>query len=159
MAEPLPGLARGDDLKVIFDQKAKTHDEKSITANSKEALALKLAGEEADGWQVLRLNKRSIRLKKEKPKDRQLEDDTWCLLYRMGFQELNINRNFSIRVDEKTQPRQLDVFARDGETVFIVECTHSKSGGDKSVKSLIDKIGAIRAEIIRTINQHYGREP
>jgi DNA sulfur modification protein DndB len=41
--------------------------------------------------------------------------------------------------------------------VFIIECTHSRGGGSKSVKSLIDKINAIRADIITKIHQHYGR--
>jgi DNA sulfur modification protein DndB len=116
MVEPLPGLAWGDDLKAIFIKKSKKYDEDRITANSKEALELKLAGAVADEWEVLKRNKRSIRLKKDKPKDRQLEDDVWCLLYRMGFQELNVDRNFSIRVDDKTQPRQFDVFCKDNET-------------------------------------------
>jgi DNA sulfur modification protein DndB len=148
---------RSDDLKAIFVQKSKKYDERTITGKSKESLGLTLAGAEADNWEVLRRNKRSIRLKKDKPQDRQLEDDLWCLLYRMGFHELNTDRKFAIRVDEKTQPRLLDVFAKDDESVIIIECTHSRTGGNKSIKSLIDKINAIRADIVTKIHQHYGR--
>jgi DNA sulfur modification protein DndB len=158
MAEPLPGLVQDDDLKPLYAQKTKPYDEKKITANSKHALDLKLAGEQEDGWEILRYNKRSIRLKKYKPADRQLEDDLWCLLYNMGFRELNATRTFSIRVDNGA-PRQLDLFAKDDETAFIVECTHSRDTGSKSVKALIDKIRAIRPDIISRIHNHYGRNP
>lgn len=40
------------------------------------------------------------------------------------------------------------MFARDDETVFIVECTHSRDGGAKSIKSLLDKIEAVREDVI-----------
>ena len=159
MVVPLAGLAGGDDLKSIFAKRSKPVDEKTITAASKDALALKLAGELADGWRESRQNKRSIRLVKDKPIDRKLEDDVWTLLYRMGFKELNIDRQFTIQAGEKTVPRQLDVFAKDDETVFIVECTHSKEGGPKSLKALLDKLGAIREEVVKAVHAHYGREP
>lgn len=159
MVQPLTGLASGDDLKPIYAQRSKTIDEKTISASSKEALALKLAGEEADGWRVLRKNQRSIRLAKNKPVDRQLEDDVWSLLYRMGFKELNLDRQFSIQAGDKTLPRQLDVFAKDDETVFIVECTHSRDIGPKSLKGQLDKLGAIREEVVKAVHTHYGREP
>ena len=51
----------------------------------------------------------------------------------------------------------MDVFAKDDETVFIVECTHSQIGGSKSVKSLLDKIAAIREEVLKAVQSHYGR--
>jgi len=159
MSQVLKGLAAGDDLKAIFHQRSKTVDERTITAGSPEALALKLQAEEKDGWVVQKRNKSSIRLCKPKPVDRQLEDDVWSLLYRMGFSELNADRQFAIQAGAGTEARQLDVFAKDDETVFIVECTHSQETGPKSLKGLIDKIGAIREEIIKGIHVHYGKEP
>jgi DNA sulfur modification protein DndB len=159
MIEPLPGLAHGDGLRSIYAQKSKSFDEKSITAGNPDALAKKLEGEKLDGWSVLRENKWSIRLKKDKPADRQLEDELWCLLHDMGFKELNSGRTFSIEIADDTTPRQLDVFAKDDETAFIVECTQSKDSGPRSVKALIDKIGSIRPKIINAIHKHYGRKP
>ncbi|MGX5845320.1 hypothetical protein ACWGTI_32395, partial [Mesorhizobium sp. ArgA1] len=102
-----------------------------------------LAAEEADGWTLAKRNKRSLRLERAKPIDRQLEDDVWSLLYRMGFKALNPDRNFYI-VGKDGSRRQLDVFAKDDETVFVVECTHAQDTATKSVKQLLDKIGAIR---------------
>ena len=158
MVEPLPGLAHREDLRAIYTQKSKTYDERTVSANSP-ALALKVAGEEADGWVVLRRNRRSVRMKKEKPSDRQLEDDVWCVLYDLGFKALNEDRNFTIRLSDNTPPRQLDVVATDDQTVFIVECTQSRESGLRSVKTLIEKIGAIRADIVTAIHRHYGRNP
>lgn len=158
MPDVITGLLTGDALKPVYTAKSKTFDEKTISAASKDALEMKVAGEEADNWRVLKRNKRSVRLAKDKPTDRQLEDDIWSLLYRMGFKELNFDRNFSIPTGGTAPPRQLDVFAKDDETVFIVECTHSRDSGPKSVKGLIDKIGSIREEVIRTIHKHYGSD-
>ena len=159
MAEILKGLASGDALKPLASVRAKSIDVKIIAAGSADSLALKLAAEEADGWRVLRRNKRSIRLCRDKPIDRQLEDDVWSLFYRMGFEELNADRNFTIQLSENAPPRQLDVFAKDHQTAFIVECTHSRDNGAKSVKALIDKIGAIRQEVVKAVHSHYGRDP
>jgi DGQHR domain-containing protein len=159
MPEILKGLASGDALKPIAALRARTFDQNSITAGSAHSLDLKLAAEEADGWRVLKRGKRSIRLGRDKPVDRQLEDDIWTLFYRMGFAELNQDRNFAVQLNEKTPSRQLDVFAKDAETVFIVECTHSRETGPKSVKALLDKIGAIREDVIKAVHSHYGKDP
>jgi DNA sulfur modification protein DndB len=155
----LTGLATGDELKQIYGEKSKKADEKSISASSQTALAHKLKGEEEDGWRVIRTNKTSIRLAKDKPLDRQLEDDVWCLLYRMGFKNLNANRSFLIQLSDNTNPRQIDVFASDDETALIVECTHSVEGGQKSIKALLDKIGAIREDVVKAVHGHFGKDP
>ena len=159
MPPSLTGLATGDELRSIYGDRSKTVDEKTITAGSDESLALKLLAEEKDGWRVLKKNRRSYRLAKDKPTDRQLEDDVWSLLYRMGFRELNAVRHFAIQAGLGTEPRQIDVFAKDDETVFIVECTHSRETGPKSVKALLDKIAGFREDIIKAVHTHYGREP
>lgn len=151
-------LISADALKPIYGLKSKTTDEKTVSAANDEALALKITAEEADGWQVIRRNIKSARLAKDKPVDRQLEDDVWSLLYRMGFKELNYDRNFYIQAVDDAPKRQLDVFAKDDETVFIVECTHSRDVGPKSLRALLDKITAIRPEVIKAVQRHYGRD-
>lgn len=155
----LVGLATGDELRPIYLAKAKTVDEKTIAASTAGALALKLAAEEEEEWRVLKRNKRSLRLGRDKPADRQLEDDVWCLLYRMGFKELNAGRTFMLQSSDSGPRRQLDVFAKDDETVFIVECTHAKGGPAKSLRALIDKISAMREDVIKAVHSHYGRSP
>jgi DNA sulfur modification protein DndB len=158
MSAVLTGLLEGDALRPVYAAKSKTYDEKSFSAASEETLQMKVAAEAGEGWRVHKRNKRSVRLVKDKPLDRQLEDDVWSLLCRMGFKQLNFDRNFAVTTVAGTPPRQLDVFAKDDETVFIVECTHSRDAGGKSVKGLLDKITSVRDEVIKAVHSHYGRE-
>jgi DGQHR domain-containing protein len=155
----LPSLVTGDELRSVYAARSKSVDEKTIAAGSKESLELKLDAEKLDGWHVVKRNKRSIRLARSKPVDRQLEDDVWSLLYRLGFNEMNGDRTFAISMDDNAPARQIDIFAKDDETVFIVECTHSQDGGPKSVTALLDKIASIRESVIKAVHNHYGRDP
>ncbi len=159
MASFKDGIVSGDDAKRLNILRSKSVDEKTSSAASKEALITKSKGEEQDGWTVAKWNKKSVRLTKVKPADRQLEDDVWSLLFRLGFKELNADRNFTIKLGENAPARQIDIFAKDEETVFIVECTHAQVNNPKPVKGLIDKINGIREDVIKAIHQHYGKSP
>jgi DNA sulfur modification protein DndB len=155
-------ISAADEGKKIFAKKSKSVDEKTVSASKKEALALKVEAEITDGWfvkPVKKKSKRSVRMTKPKPADRQLEDDVWSILYKMGFKELNEGRRCMIQLGEQSPPRQIDVFAKDDETVFVVECTHAQEAGPKSVKSLVDKINGMREDVIKVIHSHYGRTP
>ena len=159
MASFTDGLVSGDEAKKINNLRSRSVDEKTVTAANKGALATKVQGEEQDGWSAARWNKKSVRLTKAKPIDRQLEDDIWSLLYRLGFKELNADRNFTVKLGENAPSRQIDVFAKDDETVFIVECTHAQEHHSKPIKGLIDKINGIREDVIKAVHTHYGRSP
>lgn len=158
MSAALGDLVSGDELRTAHGLRAKRVDEKTITASSAAALQMKREAEEHDGWELAKENKRSLRMQRAKPEDRQLEDDVWSLFYRMGFKEMNADRNLMLTGKDGTSRRQLDVFAKDDETVFIVECTHSRDGGAKSIKSLLDKIEAVREDVIAAVRAKYGRD-
>jgi len=151
-------LVSDEEAKKIYAARSKSVDEKRVAASTAQALATKLQGEEQDGWSLEKKSKKSVRMSKPKPMDRQLEDDVWCLLYELGFKEFNADRNFTIKVGQDSPARQIDIYAKDDETVFIVECTHSQEQKSKSIKSLIDKINGIREDAIKAIHTHYGRE-
>jgi len=153
------GIVTRDDARKIYIARSKKVDEKIVTAVKKDALAIKVQGEEKDGWSVVKKNTKSVRVSKPKPEDRQLEDDVWCLLYKLGFKEFNADRNFTVKLGPSAPGRQLDVFAKDDETVFIVECTSAQEQKTKSIKGLIDKINGIREDVIMAIHAHYGKEP
>ena len=136
MTATLGELVSGDELRAAYGLRSKRVDEKTVTAASATALKMKREAEEHDGWVLAKENKRSLRMQRAKPEDRQLEDDVWSLFYRMGFKEMNADRNLMVTAKDGTSKRQLDVFAKDDETVFIVECTHSRDGGAKSIKGL-----------------------
>ena len=158
MSEALGTLISGDDLRSAYALRSKKVDEKTVTASSENSLWMKREAEEHDGWKLAKANKRSLRMQRAKPADRQLEDDVWSLFYRMGFKELNADRNFLVIGKNGSTRRQIDVFAKDDETVFIVECTHSRDGGPKSIKALLDKIDAIREDVLAAVKEKYGRD-
>ncbi len=158
MSAALGSLIAGDELRPAYAARSKKVDEKTVTAASENALRLKQEAEEQEGWELAKANKRSLRMQRAKPVDRQLEDDVWTLFYRMGFKELNADRNFMITCKDGTTRRQLDVFAKDDETVFVIECTHSRDGGAKSIKSLLDKIEAVRQDVLAAVKARYGRD-
>src|SRR3990172_10279869 len=101
------GLVSGKVAKKLSVARCKSVDIKTVTAASKRALATKVLGEEQDGWNVVKRNKYSVRMAKTKPDDRQLEDDVWSLLYKLGFKELNAGRNFTIKVGSNAPARQI----------------------------------------------------
>jgi DNA sulfur modification protein DndB len=114
--------------------------------------------EEADGWRVLRKNAKSTRMAKPKPADEQLEDEVWSLLAQMGFKELSRGRQFLLAVEENLPGRQIDVFAKDDETVIIVECTQRDQASKKNMAPLIEKIRAIREPIQKSLQKFYGKQ-
>lgn len=158
MSATLGTLISGEDLRGVGTARAKKVDEKTVSAGSQSSLDMKLAAELADGWGLVKRNKQSVRLEKAKPIDRQLEDDVWSLFYRMGFKELNADRNFCLITKDGSR-RQLDVVAKDDNTIFFVECTHSRDTGPKSVKQLIDKIEALRNDLVIAVHSQFGKSP
>lgn len=158
MGFDLGALNSGQELRAASVVRAKKVDEKTVSAASPKSLKMKVDAEIEDGWTEAKKNKRSVRMERSKPTDRQLEDDVWTLFYKMGFTELNADRRFLITMKDGSN-RQIDVFAKDDETVFVVECTHSRDGGAKSVKGVLDKIEAIREDVIKAIHEVFGKEP
>lgn len=159
MSAALGTLIAGEELRSVYLLRSKKVDEKTVTASSAQALQMKREAEEHDGWTLAKENKRSLRMQRAKPADRQLEDDVWTLFYRMGFKEMNPDRNFIVTGKDGAARRQLDVFAKDDETVFVVECTHARDAGNKSIKALLDKIEAIREDMLAAVQAQFGRDP
>jgi DNA sulfur modification protein DndB len=159
MASFIDGLVSGEDARKVYLAKSKSVDELTIKAAKSDALDTKILGEEQDGWTLAKRHKTSATMARAKPLDRQLEDDVWSLLYKLGFKEFNRDRNFTIRLGSNAPARQIDIFAKDEDTVFIVECTHSQEQASKSIKALTDKINGIRGEVAQAIHAHFGKEP
>ena len=144
-------------IKAILRSRKKDYIEKTVLASNLELARKKSDLEKIDGWSVLRENKASIRMKKEKPIDEQLEDNVWCILAQMGFHEMSKDRHFKIKVGDNVPPRQIDVFAKDNETAIFIECTICEERRIKDLSTLIEKIQSIRKEIFDRALEHYGR--
>jgi len=69
---------------------------------------------EDDGWEVYKGGNQKVRMKRLKSHNVFLEDQVWCLFYRMGYPELGGN-NFMIRYkrhDGTIGEKKIDVFRK-----------------------------------------------
>ena len=159
MAEHYLGpLVSGDDLNSEIRKRKSKDVLKTVTAAKKNLISAKVKLEEEDGWRVVRKNTKSTRMSKPKPSDEQLEDEVWTILAQMGFKEMSAGRRFTIAVEDGLPPRQIDVFAKDDESVVIVECTQQDKPGRRSMANLIQKIRAIRENLHVSVRKEYGKQ-
>ncbi|MDE0246106.1 MAG: DGQHR domain-containing protein [Gammaproteobacteria bacterium] len=116
------------------------------------------AGEEVDkGWIVQRHGKRVTRLRRQKRHDKWLEDRLWCLLYAMGYRVLN-GANFRIsfrRSDGSIGRKQVDVYAEDKETVFVIECKSRAQSGRRSLQKDIQETSSLQQYFRKAIYRRY----
>ncbi|MFZ5812002.1 MAG: DGQHR domain-containing protein [Thermodesulfobacteriota bacterium] len=113
------------------------------------------------GWEIHQTRKNSYRIKKEKKHDVLLEDRAWCLFYHMGYPVLNDN-GFTIqyeRDDGSIGKKQIDIFAKDFETIIVAECKSSVVRGRKSLQKDIHESIYLQKPIRSAIEKKYGRSP
>lgn len=151
-------IVTGKELESELRKRKNANIYKTITGSTKRLIAKKVKLEEDDGWQIARKNKNSTRMAKPKPDDERLEDDVWCMLARMGFKEMSSGRHFSISENDKLKSRQIDVFAKDDESVILVECTQKQTYDKKNMAPLIEKIRAFKGPLLKSIRKHYGKQ-
>ena len=99
-------------------RRRKPFDEKAILADV-------IPEHEAEGWKVDRKLKRKTTVRKEKEIDERVENRFWMLLFKMCYPEMNEGRKFTALIERKgAEPlrKQIDVFAKDDETVIVAEC-------------------------------------
>jgi len=143
-------LVTGESLQKELSIRNKPHYEASISHK-------RLPTYEDMGWYILRKNKTTFRIRLDKNLYELLEDELWSLYAKLGFTELNKDREFKIQCSDSTI-RKIDIFARDEETVLFTECTSAESPGTKkSLTDLIDKIKSYREDAIKAVYHQYGR--
>lgn len=99
---------------------------------------------EIDGWEAVSqyTNPRYTKYRKPKSFDERFEDSVWTMFFNMGFDALNKDRNFRM-VNDPTNPaltKQIDVFAVEEETIFIIECKASESPRDINFKTDLEAL-------------------
>jgi DGQHR domain-containing protein len=135
-------------------RRRKPFDEKAISAESVPAY-------EAEGWKVDRPLKRLVKVKREKIIDERLENRFWMLLFKMGYPEMNEGRKFTIAIDRKgAEPltKQIDVFARDEETVIVAECKAAERVVKRSLQKDLEEFSNLKGPIANSIRKHYGSD-
>lgn len=148
----LKDLIAGLDIRKELRQRRKAYLEKTIPL-SEEGSWLE------QDWIILRRTKKTLRIRKAKPLDQQLEDDIWTLLAKMGFEYLNQGRNFKLPIrdaDVDMPPKQIDVFAVDGETALVVECKASEELRSRSLQKELNETRGLQEPIRATIREYLG---
>ena len=138
-----------------FRRRRKSHLEKSVEFDQ-ESLHVR------DGWEVARYNKLSVRIRRQKPVGRAFEDAVWSMLALMGFDSMNSGYKFRIPVstsDADVPPKQIDVFAVDGETALVVECKASAKLRSRSLQKDVNETRALQDPIRRAIHAHFNNRP
>lgn len=119
----LKNVEPGEKLAQLARRKSQSYDYKSVrTALVEEGMG--------GGWQVAKQNKKTTRLQRLKPLDRQVEDRVWTLMYRMGFLHLSGVRGAHLLLSEHEREgpeNQIDVVAVDDEVALAIECKSSVS--------------------------------
>jgi len=110
-----------------------------------------------DGWEIQKKNKNTVRVKRLKPAHIWFEDRVWCLFARMGFLQMSADRNFRLcyTFENRVPGKQIDVFAVDEETIFIIECKSSGKRVTTSFQKDINEINGIRANIVTTLKKSF----
>ncbi|SDX55040.1 DGQHR domain-containing protein [Paenibacillus sp. CF384] len=103
------------------------------------------AKRENEGWNLDKILKKSVRMKKAKPQDEQFEDEVWCLFASLGFQYMNRDRYLQFPYGSNgAATKQVDVFAVDDETILFIECKCAQSGKKGDFKKDIEAISGFR---------------
>jgi DNA sulfur modification protein DndB len=113
-----------------------------------------------DGWQVDREFKTSIRIKREKPFDIAFEDRVWRLFALVGFDFMNRDRNFRLPYDtgNSVLAQQIDVFAKDEETILIVECKAAEKNKRGDFKKELEAMKGKMDGMLKTIRSLYPKK-
>ena len=115
-------------------------------------------GEElTSGWEIQRRLKKTIKLKHKKTHDKWLEDRFWSLIIKMGYKIVN-SRHFKIsfkRQSGTVGKKQIDVYAEDDETVFVVECKSKETFGRRSLQKDLEETRALQDYIRNSIFKRF----
>ena len=115
------------------------------------------AEKEQLGWTVFRENKTSVRMQLPKKADEILENRFWNVLYRFGYDELNVGRQFKVSIAKDAGlAKQIDVFGKDLETVVVAECKTSLESGKKSLQFELGEFAGLQKAIAESVRKHYG---
>ncbi len=129
----------------LFDEKSVGHDE--------------IAEHATDGWTFDKKLKTKTRVKREKELDERLENRFWYVLFRMGYPEMNAGRTFSVRIERKgAEPlrKQIDVFAKDDETVIVAECKACDKVAKRSLQKDLEEFANLKGPVAAAVHAHYG---
>ena len=131
--------------KTRYDQKTFRRDESEFATS--------------EGWELVRENQASDRYQKLKSHGEQLENEFWCLLYKFGYPNLNIGRNFYIEITSNnrvTVSKQIDVFGYDDETIVVAECKSCEKRTKRQLQKDLGEFVSNQKPIANSLRRHFG---
>ncbi|OGK41578.1 hypothetical protein A3A74_08145 [Candidatus Roizmanbacteria bacterium RIFCSPLOWO2_01_FULL_35_13] len=139
-------LIKNSDLDRVAKLKAKPVIEETVD----KPLALKY---KEQNWIIQKKYKKTLRILKYKTPDELFEDEIWLLFKKMGFKEMNEDRQ--LRIGVGTNQRQIDVFAKDDNHICLIECKTAEKPTKKDLSKDIREILHTKKEIIDSLREHY----
>jgi DNA sulfur modification protein DndB len=109
-------LIEGDELKAAFRRRRDEFEYSKVPHEEEQRYT-------QQNWTEYKRTQTHVWVKKRKNADSMLADRIWCLFYRMGYLTLN-GPKFQIEYkafDGVAASKRIDVFAKDDETVLVVE--------------------------------------
>ncbi|MEP1895643.1 MAG: DGQHR domain-containing protein [Alloalcanivorax venustensis] len=114
---------------------------------------------ESAGYYLHRTLKTKYKMRKRISPDERLENRVWMLMFLLGYPEINKDRNFKISIERKNSPvssKQIDILAKDDETVVVAECKANTKVGRRSLQKDIEEFANLKGPISNSIKKHYG---
>jgi DNA sulfur modification protein DndB len=140
------------ELKKSASKRRKNYQERSVKQNEVEAYVQK-------GWSLQRIGKYRTRLRYPKSEDVLFEDRVWMIFYNLGFDCLNYDRKFKVILEPYNM--QIDVFAKDKNNIFVVECKTSRSDQPLNIRDTLSDLAGKREDILKAVQSkcgvHFGR--
>lgn len=106
-----------------------------------------------DGWETDAILKSKTKISKPKTNEVIFKDKIWSLFAQMGFKILNKD-SFDFYYDKKDPllTHTIDVFAKDDETVLIIECRSSVKNTSYDFSTELENLKFKKAGIISTVH-------
>ena len=136
-----------------YGRRKKYHTEKTIHPKLREE-------HEGEGWIHVKDLQSGAKMRKAKAHDELLENRVWCILYQLGYPVMNAGRKFEIEItksDKQPVTKQVDVFAKDEETVIVVECKSCEEMQDRDLRKYISELASLQKPIANAVRQHFGK--
>ncbi len=107
-----------------------------------------------DGWEVDTILKTTTKILRKKSDDIAFEDKVWSLFAQLGFKLMNKDRYLHLPYDKNnfSLTQQIDVFAKDDETVLIIECKSSIKNKLGDFNKELEAMKSKKSGIINTIS-------
>jgi len=110
------------------------------------------------GWEEEKKLKRKVKIKKAWSHDQKLENKVWLLFYLLGYDEISRGRDFKVLIERKgadSYHKQIDVLAKDDETVIVAECKSSRKPSRRSLQKDIEEFSNLKGPISKAIKNSY----